>query len=160
MVCASVKRIFTLSISVAPYTKRATRLSQNISENPNTKTDIEQSAKAANSFLPQWRKGPRLDNTIPAATAPIAGIPRIRPSPFGPTSRMSAAYIGSSASTLLRRTINRSNRIIPSNILFLATNLMPLRNGFRPVSTGAFIVNFGRNRYAVNETTTINRHIP
>ena len=69
----------------------AIRLSQKMSDNPKTKTDSEHIPKAAKSNLPQCLSGPMLDNKIPVITAPIAGIPRINPRPFGPTFSMSAA---------------------------------------------------------------------
>ena len=64
-------------------------------------------------------------STTDVSNAPAAGAARSRPSPHGPTCRMSLANIGSSAVAPPSKTANKSSDTAPSSALRRQTNSAP-----------------------------------
>ena len=86
----SDERMKTLTMSAAPLATSTQTDSSMLVETPNTMMHAPKVATARNSARPAWRNGGRQAITALIATAPIAGAARSRPSPEGPTWRMSS----------------------------------------------------------------------
>ena len=83
---------------------------------------------------------------IPASIAPTAGALRSTPSPTGPTSSMSRAKTGSSATAPPNSTATRSSEIAPSSTGVRRTKRRPASSEARrepPTSNGAASISRG-----------------
>ena len=89
--CTSVWRTTTLTMSTAPLMNSATIDSQNQCERPNTMVVTPKMATHENRMVPARLRMVQRASTSDISNAPMAGAPRSRPRPSGPTCRMSRA---------------------------------------------------------------------
>ena len=109
----STRRMTTLTMSDAPSRNSMASDSHRFRDSPNPTIDSPNTPTLLSRMTPaRWVIGRRA-TMIAVRSAPTAGALRSRPSPAGPTKRMSRAYTGSSAVAPPNRTANRSNDTAP-----------------------------------------------
>ena len=120
-----IERMFMLIMSAKPLTASAANESANECESPNTTMLPPKTPTTTSSLRPAMPRSGRRVSMIPARRAPTAGALRSTPSPTGPTSRMSRANSGSSATAPPKSTATRSSEIAPSSTGVRRTNRSP-----------------------------------
>ncbi len=86
-----VLRMTTLMLSRPPSVASMSSDSKNEVDRPNTMVARPKPVTASRSVMPALRNGGRCASTTAMSSAPTDGAARIRPSPSGPTFRMSVA---------------------------------------------------------------------
>ena len=127
-ICTSVWRTTTLMVSAPPETASASIDNQKWPDRPNTTIHTPNSATASISVRPTRRRRGQRVSSADMTRAPTAGALRSRPSPSGPSWRMSRANMGSRAVAPPSNTANRSSDTAPSSTLRSHTKATPASN--------------------------------
>ena len=122
-----VWRTTTLTMSAAPDTDSATNDSTKLEDAPNATMARPYTPTASSKVRPTRRCSGQRASMTEVSKAPTAGAPRSKPSPQGPTCRISLANIGSSAVAPPSSTANRSSDTAPRTALRWQMKMTPAK---------------------------------